>query len=72
MRPPRPAPVAAHSCLLGCCPPPAFRLPPGWSSTIPVCAYVVSIRNAAALDKDGLLQVSSPLDVLGGAAWEAV
>lgn len=29
----------------------------GWSSTIPVCAYVVSIRNAAAPDKDGLLQV---------------
>lgn len=31
-------------------------LPPGWTSTIPVCAYVVSIRNAAAPDKDGLLQ----------------
>ena len=33
----------------------------GWSSTIPVCAYVVSIRNAAAPDKDGLLQVGGLL-----------
>jgi hypothetical protein len=29
----------------------------GWSTTIPVQAYVVAIRNAASADKEGLLQV---------------
>ncbi|PRW33106.1 transient receptor potential channel [Chlorella sorokiniana] len=43
----------------------------GWSSTIPVCAYVVSIRNAAAADKDGLLQPLLKRWQAGGLSYTA-
>ena len=51
--------------------------PAGWTSRIPVCAYVVSIRDAAAADKDGLLQVwcsaagagAAPPRVARAAVW---
>ena len=61
MRPPASRPPSADT-------PPASAhfwggcfFPAGWTTTIPVCAYVVNVKNAAAADKDGLLQARSGL-----------
>ena len=62
-QPPPPPPGSQPAVpleLTACCLPSALGgvcFPAGWT-TIPVCAYVVNVKNAAAADKDGLLQAS--------------
>ncbi|KAL4440082.1 hypothetical protein ABPG75_003083 [Micractinium tetrahymenae] len=45
--------------------------PAGWSNTITVCAYVVNIRDAAAPDKQGLLQPLLKRWQAGGLSYAA-